>query len=67
MWNKPVRLWIKLPEAPEDINNLENPYPQFSPIWSANFREWGWHIPSVDDIPDVSAVLALGERFSSAS
>jgi hypothetical protein len=66
MWNKPVRVWIKLPRPPEDIADLENPYPQLSPIWVAQFSEWGWHIPSAEDIPDVAPLLDLAERLSSS-
>lgn len=66
MWNKPVRLWIKLPAAPEDIP-VESPYPTLPDIWVANYREWGWHVSTEGDIPDVTSVLDLAERFHSPS
>ncbi|MDP9070405.1 MAG: hypothetical protein M3N68_03790 [Actinomycetota bacterium] len=62
MWNKPVRLWIKLPAAPDEIP-LEDPYPALPNIWVPNYREWGWHVSTEGDIPDATAVLDLAERF----
>jgi hypothetical protein len=64
MWNKPVRLWLKVQEAPEETPGLENPYPHLPTIWSPNFKEWGWHIETAQDIPDVTRVIDLAEQLN---
>jgi hypothetical protein len=63
MWNKPLRLWVKLPASPGDLA-LENPFPTLPTVWVANFREWGWHIETANDIPPISSVLDLAQRFN---
>jgi hypothetical protein len=67
MWVKPVRLWVKLPAAPEELPNLENPLPQFTPIWTGHFREWGWHVPSLDEVPDLDPLLDFAEVLTSSA
>jgi len=62
MWNKPVRLWIKLPGSPSDLL-LENPYPQLTIVWNESFREWGWHVDKNDDVVELSSLVELAERF----
>lgn len=65
MWNKPVRLWIKLPDAPAETG-LASPYPQLAEIWVSSFREWGWNIPSVDAVPDVEPLVGLAAELTSS-
>lgn len=63
--NKPVRLGIRLPTGkdPESLG-LTNPFPQLQAVWDASAHEWGWHIESEKDIPDLQAVVSLANRYA---
>jgi hypothetical protein len=58
LWNHPVRLAVKLPDS---LDNLEgaNPFPDLDGFWSAGEREWGWHVPSMESIPDIEKLIEL--------
>jgi len=58
LWNRPVRLAVKLPDS---LDNLEdsNPYPNLDGFWSPGEREWGWHVPSMDLVPDIGKLIEL--------
>lgn len=65
-WLKAVRVWVKLPSHPDDIDGFEDLFPQLPSIWDANGKQWGWHVDSLDEMPDVAPVIALAERFQPA-
>ena len=58
LWNRPVRLAVKLPDS---LDNLEdsNPYPELDGFWSPGEREWGWHVPSMELVPDIGKFIEL--------
>ena len=62
MWNKPVRVWVKLPDAPDELG-VSDPYPEIGGFWSERDREWGWQIPSPDMLPDLGILVDVAERF----
>lgn len=55
-WNKPPRLWVKLPASPEQLD-LVSPFPDLEEVWIDREREWGWVVPTEDKIPDIGVVL----------
>jgi len=61
-----VRFSIKLPMPPSDLG-LENPYPELEDRWIAGWREWGWMIGGVNEIPNVIPAIELAQRFSANS
>jgi hypothetical protein len=66
MWNRPVRMFLKLPGPPEDQEDLVNPFPHLESIWLERDRQWGWHVDGEADISSVADVVDLAERFSGA-
>jgi hypothetical protein len=64
-WRKVPRLALKLPA---DLNELRvvDPYPQLAHDWEPSELYWGWTIPSLDEVPDVEAAVALAERYHPA-
>ena len=66
LWNKPVRLAVKLPEAPETLG-LDNPYPALAHFWVSGDREWCWTIPSSEMMPDLTIAVDIAVKFNHAS
>jgi len=62
----PVRLAIKLPDAPRTLN-VADPYPTLLDGWNPTTRQWSWEVPSSDEIPDVERAIEIAERFQSRS
>lgn len=58
MWNRPVRLWVKL-SAPPDELGLDDPFPELGAFYVPNYREWCWHVDTEEDLPDVASLIEL--------
>ncbi len=58
---KPIEFMVKLPASP-DVLGLQNPYPQLASRWEQSTRQWGWLIPSVEDLPDVALAVDLARE-----
>lgn len=61
-WRKVPRLAVKVPGPPDELGLLD-PYPDLNSDWESNERDWGWTVPSVEQIPDVSAAIDLIRPF----
>jgi hypothetical protein len=53
---------VKIPRPPGELG-LVNPFPVLAEDWKANEREWGWTVPTVDEIPDIGVALDLVRPF----
>jgi hypothetical protein len=62
----PVRLAIKLPDAPRALN-LTDPYPDLLDEWNPTTREWSWQIGSPDEVPDVERAIDIAQRHHPAA
>jgi hypothetical protein len=63
--SKPVRLAIRLPSShtPETLG-LGNPFPHLNPVWIESWHEWGWRVPSAEEIPDLQHVVNLADQYT---
>lgn len=61
-WRKVPRFAVKLPKSPTELD-LTTPYPSLQEDWNSSELEWGWTVPSVDDIPDVMMALDAALPF----
>jgi hypothetical protein len=61
-WRKPTRFAVKIPSDPASLG-LASPYPALAADWDPNNNEWGWVVPSVADIPDLTFALLLALPF----
>ena len=62
----PVRLAIKLPDAPRTLG-LTDPYPNLLDKWNPTTRQWSWQVASQDELPDVERAIEIAEQFQSES
>jgi hypothetical protein len=58
----PIEFMVKLPDSPE-VLGLADPYPHLKSRWDASHRQWGWSIPTLEDIPDVRLAVELSRTF----
>jgi hypothetical protein len=58
----PVRLAIKLPDAPRALN-LADPYPDLLDEWNPTTHQWSWQVASPDDVPEVERAIEIAERY----
>jgi len=65
-WRRTPRLAAKIP-APIDELGMPDPFPDLEPSWVEGEREWGWTVPSLASIPDVSQAIELAHRFQPES
>jgi hypothetical protein len=63
---RPVEFWIKIPDDPAALG-LESPYPELSSRWDGRDRQWGWLVPSLDQIPDVTPAIEISRPFQPVS
>ena len=61
-WRKVPRIAVKLPKPPEELGLL-SPYPALSEDWDSAEQEWGWTVPSVEEIPDVGMAIDIAAPF----
>jgi hypothetical protein len=61
-WRKMPRIAFKLPATPAELG-IESPYPHLAEDWDPGEKEWGWTVPSVDDIPDLRLALSLVRSY----
>lgn len=61
-WRKTPRFAVKIPQPATDLG-LINPFPGLTEDWDAAERDWGWTVPTVDEIPGVGAALDLVRPF----
>ncbi|MEW6581818.1 MAG: hypothetical protein AB1416_03575 [Actinomycetota bacterium] len=61
-WRKTPRFAVKVPEPPRALG-LPNPFPDLAEDWDAGELDWGWTVPTIDEIPDVGAALDLARPF----
>jgi hypothetical protein len=66
MWNRPLRIAVKLPAPPEELG-LDDPYPDLSGVWASSNSEWGWQVPTLDRVPDLNPLVDLAQRVMGAS
>lgn len=64
-WRAVPRLAIKIPRAPAELSLL-SPYPGLADSWNPAENEWGWTVPSLDAIPDVTAAVDLAAPYHSS-
>jgi len=62
LWRKPLRFAVKLPDSPEALG-LADPYPTLESDWHQGEREWGWTIPTLANVPDLSPLFDIIEPF----
>jgi len=65
-WKGAPRFAVRLPDTREALG-LSSPYPQLPEAWDATENMWGWTIPSLSDIPDVTLALKLVRPFNPES
>jgi len=53
---------VKIPRDPQ-VLGLANPYPSLETSWRLGEKEWGWHVPSADAVPDVGVALDIAAPF----
>jgi hypothetical protein len=61
-WHSPVRFAVKIPKSPSDLN-LADPFPPLQSLWLPREREWGWTIPHIEAIPDLSGPIELSAEY----
>jgi hypothetical protein len=66
LWRKAPRFAVKIPARLEEVGRLD-PYPGLERSWNEAEREWGWAVPSLDDVPDVGPAVALAHSFQPES
>ena len=48
------------PPAEASIHHEDSsPYPELDSFWSPGEREWGWHVPSMELVPDIGKLIEL--------
>lgn len=47
---------VKLPASPTHLR-LQNPYPHLRSRWEESTRQWGWAVPTIQDVPDITGAL----------
>lgn len=65
-WKKVPRLAVKLPAPPDELD-LRSPYPLLVESWDSAEREWGWTVPTVEQVPDVGLAIDLSRTFQPTS
>ncbi len=65
-WNDAPRFAVKIPGDPNALG-IANPYPSLKTSWQSSQFEWGWHVPSLDALPDVAVALDLAAPYHPAS
>jgi hypothetical protein len=55
---KPISFGIKIQDNPAKLG-LADPYPNLESYWDDHNRQWNWRVPTIDQVPDVSAALDL--------
>jgi hypothetical protein len=65
-YRQPPRFSVKIPDAPQ-VLGLANPYPNLTTDWNSEHQEWGWHIASIEAIPDPRPALDLVRPYHPAS
>ena len=65
-WYDAPRYAVKIPGEPTMLG-LANPYPSLKTSWQVSQFEWGWHVPSLDLVPDVGLALDLAAPHHPAS
>jgi hypothetical protein len=58
---KPIEFMVKLPASPERLG-LENPYPHLKTRWEEATRQWGWALPTLGDVPDVTPAVDIARQ-----
>lgn len=61
-WNRPPRFGVKVPDDPAALH-LPDPFPELASWWTPSEREWGWTVPSLDQLPDVSKLIPIAQQF----
>jgi hypothetical protein len=59
---KPIGFAVKMPGDPYQIPE-PTPYPNLAASWNDHAREWEWHVPAVDDVPDVTLALDISRKY----
>ena len=62
----PVRLAIKLPDAPRTLG-IGDPYPDLLDDWNQTTHEWSWQVVSPDGVPEVERAIEIVEQNHPAS
>jgi hypothetical protein len=62
----PVRLAIKLPDAPRTLG-VGDPYPDLLDDWNATTHEWSWQVVSADAVPEVERAIEIVQQYHPAS
>jgi hypothetical protein len=61
-WRKAPRLAVKIPAPLEEVGRLD-PYPGLEPSWTEGEREWGWTVPTIEEVPDAGPAVDLARSF----
>jgi hypothetical protein len=59
---KPIGFAVKMPGDPGQIPEA-NPYPNLAASWNDHAREWEWHVPTIEDVPDVGLALDISRNY----
>jgi len=63
-WARVPRLALLIPEPPTQLG-LTTPYPGLTESWDATQRQWGWTIPTLSGVPDISPLFDLAGKVPS--
>jgi hypothetical protein len=62
----PVRLAIKLPDAPRALG-VGDPYPDLLDDWNQTTHQWSWQVVSPDAVPEVERAIEIVQQYHPAS
>lgn len=57
-WRKTPRLAVRIPKSPSELG-LISPYPDLAESWDGAGGQWGWTVPTQEQIPDVGSAIDL--------
>jgi len=61
-WRQAPRLALKLPGPPDELG-LASPFPNLTGAWYPPENEWGFHVPSLELVPDAGPAMDLAARL----
>jgi hypothetical protein len=65
-WRRTPRIAMKLPAPPTDLG-LVTLYSSLVDDWDPSEQEWGWTVPSVEQVPELDALIDVAARLNPES
>lgn len=62
---KPIEFMVKLPGSPQ-LLGLTDPYPSLKSRWEQSTRQWGWAVPTLQDVPDPASAIDVAREHQPA-